>query len=165
MNKRVRTSTTTVRTLCRTNFNLAVTLRHARCGAGFTDPDHFRLILIVGFSHIIEQFNRIFLNHRVKHILDFIGSRSLMSNDKGIKTTFVKELQPSHIQLGRSGTAPLACFQQDKAYRQARFALFFKTRHQYALRIAQAKKHVRACVLVVYPHKCSCPKRKVMTIA
>ena len=77
----------------------------------------------------------------------------------------MKELQPCHIQLGRSGAAPLTCFQQDKTDRQACLALLFKSRNQYALWIAKPEQYVRACILVVNPHKGRGPKWEIVSIA
>ena len=51
-------------------------------GMAYSNP--FGLFVVIYSTKFIEQIQRICLNHSVKHILNLIGSCSLMCNDKRV---------------------------------------------------------------------------------
>ena len=81
MHQRVGTATATVRPLGSTYLNLTFALRHTVRRPRLADPDKFRFVLGIHFAQLMEELHRVFLNHEVEHILDFIGSRALVCND------------------------------------------------------------------------------------
>ena len=162
MHQRVGTATATVRPLGSTYLNLTLALWHTVRRPRLSDSDKFRFVLGIRFAQLMEELHRVFLNHEVEHILDFIGSRALVCDDERVETLLVEELQPCHVELRSCGAAPLTRFQEDKTDRLASLALFLKARHQYALRIPQPEKHVLSCILVVDIDQRSRPKGKVV---
>ena len=89
----------------------------------------------------------------------------MMSDDKGIETEGVKELQPHHVNLRSGGAAPLTRFEEYKANGQTGTAFLFKVRNEYALWVAKPEQHVSTCVLIVNPHERSRPKGEVVSVA
>ncbi len=165
MHQRVSTATASVRPLGSAHLNFALTLRHTVGGPRLSDPHQLRLVLGIDITQFVEELHRVFLNHEVEHILDFVGSRALVCDDERVEPFLVKELQPRHVELRGGGAAPLTRFQEDKTDRQASLAFGFKSRHEDALWIPQAEEHVLACILVVDIDERSRPEREVVLVA
>ena len=162
MHKVVVAAATSVRTFGSTNLNLAVALRHSVGRAGLADTDHLRLVLIVGLAERVKHLNRVILNHAVEHILDFIGGRTLVSDDEGVEAALVEELQPRHVKLRGGRAAPLSSLEQNKTYRFFGEPPALKHRHQYSLRIPKFEQHVLSAALLLDAHEERRPKREVV---
>ena len=59
-----------------------VALRYTVDGTGLSDTHKLRLVLIVFLTKLVQELNRIFGYHAVEHILDFIGTRTLVCDDE-----------------------------------------------------------------------------------
>ena len=82
MHQRVSSATATVRTLGSTHLNLAVSLWHTVRRTRLADTDQLRLVLRIDLTQLVKKFHRVFLNHEVEHILDFVRCRALVGDDE-----------------------------------------------------------------------------------
>ena len=51
-------------------------------GTGLSDTHELRFVLVVFLTQLVHELNRIFGYHAVEHILDFIGTRTLVCDDE-----------------------------------------------------------------------------------
>lgn len=113
----------------------------------------------------MQELHRVLLNHVVEHVLDFVRSRALVSDDERVEPFLVEELEPRHVELRGGRAAPLTRFQQDKTDRFLGLAPCLEARYQDALWIVKTEKHVLSRLFVVDIHQRSRPERKVVLVA
>lgn len=149
MHKVVVATTTRVGSFGSANFNLAVALRHTVDRAGMSHTDKFRFVIVELSTESIEHIHWVSLNHSVEHILDFIRTDTLVSDDKRVETNTVQELQPCHVELRCGGATPLTRLQENKANRLASQTQLFKPCHKATLRTSEPEEHILATALVL----------------
>ena len=99
MNKVIVTTTAGVRSFGSTYFDFAVSLWYSKYVARLADTNHLRLVWRISITKFMQHFNRVRLNHTVEHILDFVGTSTLMGNDERVETNFMNKLEPCHVYL------------------------------------------------------------------
>lgn len=51
-------------------------------GTGLSDTHKLRLVLIVFLTQLVQELNRVFGYHAVEHILDLVGTCTLVCDDE-----------------------------------------------------------------------------------
>ena len=97
--ERVVTRATRIGRLRRTNGDGTVALRYALCVVGVTVPYEFFLVLVKGFTGLIEQIDRIGIEHFAVHAFDFLRCAVDMCHDDSVERGSVYELKPCHVEV------------------------------------------------------------------